>query len=55
MKWVLAAVVLTAALPLVAGCYQCLLASLHVFRRHDPDVPEGSGLLRGDLVTSVAT
>jgi cellulose synthase/poly-beta-1,6-N-acetylglucosamine synthase-like glycosyltransferase len=42
MKWVLAAFVLAAALPLVAGCYQCLLASLHVFRRHDPDVPEGS-------------
>ena len=28
MKWVLVAFVLAAALPLVAGCYQALLASL---------------------------
>jgi cellulose synthase/poly-beta-1,6-N-acetylglucosamine synthase-like glycosyltransferase len=33
VKWVLVALVLLAALPLVAGCYQSLLASLHVFRR----------------------
>jgi cellulose synthase/poly-beta-1,6-N-acetylglucosamine synthase-like glycosyltransferase len=33
VKWVLVAVVLLAAMPLVAGCYQSLLASLHVLRR----------------------
>ncbi|MEA2179889.1 MAG: hypothetical protein QOG77_3186, partial [Solirubrobacteraceae bacterium] len=42
MKWVLVAFVLLAAMPLLAGCYQSLLATFHPFRRsdpsHDPDV-----------------
>ena len=41
MKWVLVALVLAAAMPLVAGCYQCLLASLHVFRRDRAEGLEG--------------
>jgi cellulose synthase/poly-beta-1,6-N-acetylglucosamine synthase-like glycosyltransferase len=41
VKWVLVAFVLAAAMPLLAGCYQCLLGSLHYFRRWDPpDEPE---------------
>jgi len=43
VKWVLAALVLAAAMPLLAGCYQCLLAQLHVFRRSD--VPDDDDLL----------
>jgi cellulose synthase/poly-beta-1,6-N-acetylglucosamine synthase-like glycosyltransferase len=42
VKWVLVAFVLLAAMPLLAGCYQSLLATFHPFRRsdpsHDPDV-----------------
>ena len=40
MKWVLVAVVLLAAMPLLTGCYQCLLASLHWFRRPVPAAEE---------------
>jgi cellulose synthase/poly-beta-1,6-N-acetylglucosamine synthase-like glycosyltransferase len=43
VKWVLAPLVLAAAMPLLAGCYQCLLAQLHVFRRSD--VPDDDDLL----------
>jgi cellulose synthase/poly-beta-1,6-N-acetylglucosamine synthase-like glycosyltransferase len=41
VKWVLVAFVLAAALPLVAGCYQSLLASLVVFRRDRSEPLEG--------------
>ncbi len=41
MKWVLVAFVMLAAVPLLTGCYQALLASLHVFRRPVPPAPEG--------------
>jgi cellulose synthase/poly-beta-1,6-N-acetylglucosamine synthase-like glycosyltransferase len=41
VKWVLVAFVLAAALPLVAGCYQALLASLLVFRRDRSEGLEG--------------
>jgi cellulose synthase/poly-beta-1,6-N-acetylglucosamine synthase-like glycosyltransferase len=33
VKWVLVAFVLLAAVPLLTGCYQCLLATLHGLRR----------------------
>ena len=42
MKWILVAIVLAAAMPLLAGCYQCLLATLHVLRRHRIEGREGA-------------